>query len=234
MPAVRILIIEDERKVAQALQRGFCGEGHDAVVAASGEDGFFRATTEAFDVIVLDLNLPGRDGLQILETLRARGNGVPIVVVTARDAVADRVRGLDLGADDYLVKPFSFAELSARVRALVRRGRSDQALRLCVGDLELDLVTRRVTRARLPLSLTAREFELLAYLLRHTGHVVSRAMLARDVWGEDEAGAGRATPIDNVIDVQIARLRKKVDEPFPQRLLHTLRGVGFVLGETPP
>ena len=234
MPAVRILIIEDERKVAQALQRGFRGEGHDAVVAASGEDGFFRATTEAFDVIVLDLNLPGRDGLQILETLRARGNAVPIVVVTARDAVADRVRGLDLGADDYLVKPFSFAELSARVRALVRRGRSDQALRLCVGDLELDLVTRRVTRARLPLSLTAREFELLAYLLRHTGHVVSRAMLARDVWGADEAGAGRATPIDNVIDVQIARLRKKVDEPFPQRLLHTLRGVGFVLGETPP
>lgn len=234
MRPVRILIIEDERKVADALARGFRGEGHDAVVAATGEDGFFRATTETFDVIVLDLNLPGRDGLQILETLRARGIGTPVVVVTARDQVSDRVRGLDLGADDYLVKPFSFAELSARVRALLRRGRSDQVLRLSVGDLELDLVTRRVSRARRPLSLTAREFELLEYLMRHTGHVVSRAMLARDVWGESDAGGGRVTPIDNVIDVQIARLRKKVDEPFALRLLHTLRGVGFVLGETPP
>lgn len=232
MRTVQVLIIEDERKVADALQRGFRGEGHDAVVSATGEDGFFRATTETFDVVVLDLNLPGRDGLQILETLRARGNAVPVVVVTARDAVDDRVRGLDLGADDYLVKPFSFAELSARVRALVRRGRSDRALRRSVGDLELDLVTRRVTRARQPLALTAREFDLLEVLMRHGGHVVTRAMLARDIWGE--ASFQRATPIDNVIDVQIARLRKKIDDPFPVRLLHTLRGVGFVLGETPP
>jgi two-component system, OmpR family, copper resistance phosphate regulon response regulator CusR len=148
-------------------------------------------------------------------------------VLTARDAVEDRVQGLDSGADDYLVKPFAFPELLARVRALVRRGRPDQVLRLKAGDLEMDLVTRRVTRGARLLELTAREFELLEYLLRHHGQPVSREMLARDVWKEPS----RATPLDNVIDVHIARLRRKVDQEAPAPLIHTVRGIGFVLQE---
>jgi DNA-binding response OmpR family regulator len=174
--------------------------------------------------------LPGRDGIQILQTLRGREIQTPVLVLTARDAVADRVTGLDAGADDYLVKPFAFPELLARVRALLRRGRPEHALRFKAADLELDVMTRTAARGGTPLDLTPREFELLEYLLRHQGQLVSREMLAADVWRE----AHRGTPLDNVIDVHMARLRKKVDPAGSVRLIHTLRGVGFVLREGEP
>ena len=172
--------------------------------------------------------LPGKDGLEILGTLRNRGIQTPVLILTARDAVDEKVLGLDGGADDYLVKPFAFPELLARIRALLRRGRIDQVLRHKVADLEMDLVTRKVSRSDQNIDLTAKEFELLEYLLRNQGYVVSREMLTRDVW----KGTQRATPLDNVIDVHITRLRKKVDDPFGAPLIHTIRGVGFVIKET--
>jgi two-component system copper resistance phosphate regulon response regulator CusR len=227
---MRILVVEDEAKVARALKEGLEGERYDVVVAKTGEEGFFRANAELFDLIVLDLMLPGRDGIEVLTTLRKRGVQTPVLILTAKDAVEDRVLGLDSGADDYLVKPFAFPELLARMRALLRRGRIDQVLRFKAGDLELDVVTRKVTRGDQVLELTAREFELLAYLLRHHNQLVSREMLAREVWKEPS----RATPLDNVIDVHITRLRKKVDQDFPTKLIHTVRGVGFVLREGEP
>lgn len=178
--------------------------------------------------MLLDLLLPGRDGLEILTTLRKRGFQPPVLILTAKDAIEDRVLGLDSGADDYLAKPFAFPELLARVRVLLRRGRSgDRETQLRLADLEMDRIARRVTRGGQQLELTNREFELLDYLLQHHGRVVSREMLARDVWRE----TARATPLDNVIDVHIARLRRKLDDPFPQKLLKTVRGVGFVLRE---
>jgi len=227
---MRILVIEDETKVARALREGLEGEHYEVAVARTGEEGFFRANAEVFDLIVLDLMLPGRDGIEVLTTLRRRGMQAPVLILTAKDAVEDRVFGLDSGADDYLVKPFAFPELLARIRALLRRDRIDQALRLKAGDLEMDLVTRKVTRGNQLLDLTAREFELLEYLLRHQNQLVSREMLTREVWKEP----ARATPLDNVIDVHIARLRKKVDQGFPVKLIHTVRGVGFILREGEP
>ena len=227
---MRVLVVEDEQKVANALREGLEGERYDVVVERTGEAAFFRLNTEDFDAILLDLTLPGRDGLQILKAVRERGLKTPVLVLTARDTVQDRVAGLDSGADDYLVKPFAFAELLARIRALVRRGRAAEAPRLGAGDLDVDLITRRVTRASRPVELTVREFELLEYLLRHQGQVVSRETLARDVWKE----TARSTPLDNVIDVHIARLRRKVDADFPVKLIHTVRGVGFMLREGEP
>ena len=206
------------------------GERYDVVVERTGEDAFFRMTTETFDLILLDLGLPGRDGLQILTALRSKGVKTPVLVLTARDALQDRVAGLDSGADDYLVKPFAFAELLARIRALMRRGRAAESPRLAVGDLMMDLITRKVTRGGQPVELTVREFELLEYLMRYEGQVVSRETLARDVWKE----TARTTPLDNVIDVHIARLRRKVDLDRPVRLIHTIRGVGFMLREGEP
>src|SRR5262245_21811949 len=223
---VRVLVVEDEAKVARALQEGLEGEHYEVVVAKTGEEGFFRANAEVFDLVILDLMLPRRDGLEVLGTLRNRGIQTPVLILTARDTTDDRVHGLDCGADDYLVKPFAFPELLARIRALLRRGRMDQVLKLQHDDIEMDLVTRRVTRGTQLLDLTAKEFEILEYLLRHPGRVVSREMLARDVWQV----TARATPLDNVIDVTIARLRRKLDDPFDTKLLHTVRGVGFVLG----
>ena len=227
---MRVLVVEDERKLAQVLTAALQGEHYDVVVATTGEDGFFRANAEAFDLVVLDLMLPGRSGLEILQTLRQRRVQTPVLILTARDGVEDRVLGLDLGADDYLVKPFALPELLARIRALLRRGRPSEVLRLKAADLELDVVARRVMRGDQLLDLTAREFELLEYLLRQQGHLVSREMLAREVWREPR----RATPLDNVIDVQMTRLRKKVDAEGGQRLIHTVRGVGFVLREGEP
>jgi DNA-binding response OmpR family regulator len=227
---VRVLIVEDERKLAQVLSSALQAEHYEVVVAATGEDGFYRANAELFDLVVLDLMLPGRSGLEILQTLRQRRIETPVLILTARDGVDDRVLGLDLGADDYLVKPFALPELLARIRALLRRGRPADVFRLKVADLELDLVARRVVRADKLVDLTAREFELLEYLLRHQGHLVSREMLARDVWKEPR----RATPLDNVIDVQMARLRRKVDTEGTARLIHTVRGVGFVVREGEP
>ena len=227
---MRVLIVEDERKLAQILVAALAAEHYDVVVARTGEDGFFRANAEAFDLVVLDVMLPGRSGLEILRTLRQRHIDTPVLMVTARDGVDDRVLGLDLGADDYLVKPFAIPELLARIRALLRRGRPSDVFRLKAADLELDLVTRRAVRGERLLELTTREFELLEYLLRHQGHLVSREMLAREVWKEPR----RATPLDNVIDVQMTRLRRKVDVEGDARLLHTVRGVGFVLREGEP
>src|SRR6266511_3851635 len=169
---MRILVVEDEAKVARALQEGLESEHYEVVVARTGEDGFFRANAEIFDLVVLDLMLPGRSGLEILQTLRQRHVETPVLILTARDGVEDRVLGLDLGADDYLVKPFALPELLARIRALLRRGRPSDILRLKAADLEVDVVTRRATRGGHPLDLTAREFELLEYLLRHQGHIV--------------------------------------------------------------
>ena len=222
---MRILVVEDEAKVADALREGLEREGYDVEVARTGEDGFFRIHEKRFDLVLLDLMLPGRDGLDVLRTMRARGLQTPVLILTARDAVEDRVRGLDGGADDYLVKPFAFAELLARIRALLRRGRPDQVLRRKLADLEMDLVNRRVTRAGRPIDLTTKEYELLEYLLRNQGHIVSREMLTVDVWRLPS----RAAPLDNVIDVHIARLRRKIDAPFETKLLHTVRGVGYVL-----
>jgi two-component system, OmpR family, copper resistance phosphate regulon response regulator CusR len=227
---MRVLVVEDEQKVANALREGLEGERYDVVVERTGEAAFFRLNTEEFDAILLDLGLPGRDGLQILKAVRERGMKTPVLVLTARDSVQDRVAGLDSGADDYMVKPFAFAELVARIRALVRRGRSADSPRLTAGDLDMDLITRKVTRASRPVELTVREFELLEYLLRHQGQVVSRETLARDVWQE----TARSTPLDNVIDVHIARLRRKVDAEHGVKLIHTVRGVGFMLREGEP
>jgi DNA-binding response OmpR family regulator len=227
---MRILVVEDEHKVARALKEGLESERFDIVVAATGEDAFFRINTEKYDLILLDLNLPGRDGLEILVTIRKRGLATPVLLLTARDGLEDRVTGLNAGADDYLVKPFAFEELLARIRALLRRGRTSDLLRLGVADLDLDIVSRKVTRAGRGVDLTTREFELLEYLMRHEGQVVLRDMLARDVWKE----TARGTPLNNVIDVHIARLRRKVDpEPYP-KLIHTVRGVGFMVKDGEP
>jgi len=222
---VRILVVEDERKVARALQEGLEAESYEVVIAHTGEDGFFLVNAEPFDLIVLDRMLPGRDGIEILTTLRKRGLQTPVLVLTAKDAIEDRVLGLDSGADDYLVKPFAFPELLARIRALLRRGKADPATRFKICDLEMDVVARTCVRGGKALELTPREFDLLEYFFRNQGHPVSREMLAREVWKE----GARHTPLDNVIDVHIARLRKKIDEAFDHHLLHTVRGVGFVL-----
>jgi DNA-binding response OmpR family regulator len=224
---LKILVVEDEQKVAAALREGLEGERYETVVAHTGEDAFFRINTERFDLILLDIMLPGRDGLEILKTIRSRGIRIPVLVLTARHTLEDRVVGLNAGADDYLVKPFAFAELLARIRALVRRGRGEDTLRLQAADLDMDLVTRKVIRAGTPIELTTREYELLEYLMRHAGQDVPRDTLARDVWKETDRG----TPLNNVIDVHIARLRRKIDREGWTKLIHTVRGVGFVLRE---
>jgi two-component system copper resistance phosphate regulon response regulator CusR len=219
----RLLVVEDQRKLLSSLRIGLEEEGYDVVTAASGEQGFYAATTEAVDALVLDLMLPERDGLQILRDLRANGFTRPVLILTARDAVEDRVLGLDSGADDYLVKPFAFAELLARVRALLRRDVSGRELVLRADDLEIDLMARRVVRGGIELDLTRREYELLEYLLRHKNAAVTREMIARDVWKEI---TGAPT---NSIDVYITLLRKKVERPGARQLIQTMRGVGYAL-----
>ena len=226
----KILVIEDEPKTANAIRSGLDGEGYDTAVARTGEDGFFQLSAQSFDLVVLDWMLPGREGIEILKTLRARGTKTPVLLLTARDTVEDRVIGLDSGADDYLVKPFAFAELVARVRALLRRTSDTETLRKQIGDLVLDVENRRVTRGSQEIAVTPREFELLAYLLRYHGQIVTRQMLAKDVWREPH----RATPLDNVIDVHVAHLRRKIDEGHRVKLIQTVRGVGFVLREDSP
>ena len=223
---MRILVIEDETKLATALREGLEAEGYEVCLAADGDAGFLLASRDSFDLLLLDLMLPGRDGIDLLTRLRECGVATPVFILTARDAVEDRVLGLDRGADDYLVKPFTFPELLARVRALLRRGSVDPALKLQHEDIHMDLATHSVARREHPLELTGKEFEILQCLLRHRGRIVSREMLARDVWHV----TARATPLDNLIDVTMARLRRKIDDPYDKKLLHTVRGVGFVLG----
>jgi DNA-binding response OmpR family regulator len=227
---MRVLVVEDELKVASALREGLESEGYSVVVENTGEGAFFRGSTESFDVILLDLGLPGRDGVQILQTLRQRDVKTPVLILTARDTQHDRVHGLDSGADDYLVKPFAFAELLARIRALLRRGRAPELVRLKVDDLEIDLVSRKVVRGGQNVELTAREFQLLHCLMSREGELVSRDTLASEVWKE----TARSSTLNNVIDVHIARLRRKIDLDRPTRLIHTIRGVGFMLREGEP
>jgi two-component system, OmpR family, copper resistance phosphate regulon response regulator CusR len=227
---VQILVVEDEPKVAGALKEGLETEGYEVTVAGTGEDGFFRASAHSFDLIILDVMLPGRSGIEVLSTLRRQGDRTPVLLLTAKDAVEDRVLGLDSGADDYLVKPFAFEELAARIRALLRRNRSESLGSLTIGTLEIDPDRRTVSRSGQRIELTAREYELLEYLARNHDRVVSREMLARDVWKE----TSRATPLDNVIDVHVARLRRKIDDAFPVKLLHTVRGVGFTISQEQP
>lgn len=224
---LRALIIEDEIKLARAIAESLTASAWHVTFAANGEEGFFLATNENFNVVILDLNLPGRDGLEILRTLRGRGWQTPVLILTARDSLDNRVEGLDSGADDYLVKPFAFPELHARLRALLRRGRGEDAVKLKYADIELDRVSRAATRGKQNIELTSKEFDLLEFLLRHKGQVVSREMLAQALWNT----RARVVPLDNVIDVHIARLRAKIDTTPEKSFIRTVRGVGFTLQE---
>ncbi len=222
---MRLLIVEDEHKVASFLERGLREERFAVDVARDGHEALDRALTAPYDVIVLDVMLPGLDGFAVLKELRAAKCPARVLMLTARDAVNDRVRGLEGGADDYLTKPFAFAELLARIRALLRRDQSADALTLGVADLVLNLKTHQVERSGQALTLTPREFGVLEYLLRHPGEVISRTRLSEHVWDEN------FDSFSNVIDVTVYHLREKVDRDFTPRLIHTVRGVGYVLRE---
>jgi len=222
---MRLLIVEDEPKTATYLQKGLSESGYLADVATDGDDGLHLALTESYDLIILDVGLPGRDGWSLLGALRQTGVETPVVFLTARDAVPDRVKGLELGADDYVVKPFAFSELLARVRTILRRGPSRQIESLQVADLGIDLLRHRATRGGERLDLTPKEFGLLAFLAQHQGEVMSRTLIAEQVWDI------HFDSDTNVVDVAIRRLRRKVDDPFPRKIIHTVRGFGYVLEE---
>ena len=219
---MRILIIEDERKTAAFLNKGLSESGFVVDTEENGEHGLLLALGKNYDLIILDVMLPGRDGWSILATLRQSGNHVPILFLTARDAVQDRVKGLELGADDYLIKPFAFSELLARVRLLLRRTPARQSEALQIADLEIEFARQKATRSGNRLDLTAKEFALLSLLARRTGEVLSRTLIAEQVW---DINFDSDT---NIIDVAIRRLRSKVDDPFEKKLIHTVRGVGYV------
>ncbi len=224
----RILIIEDDRKMSDALVSGIGAAGYDVMAASTAEEGFFLVHSQRPDLLLLDLTLPHRNGLDILQQIRSEGTDLRVLILTSHNTVEDRVEGLRTGADDYLGKPFSFPELMARIDALLRRFLPPlPTVPLNIGDLSLDTKTRTASRGGGRLDLTTREFDLLLYLAENRGRTVSREMLAKDIWHE----TSRFTPIDNVIDVQIARLRKKIDDPYPVKLLQTVRGIGFCLRE---
>ncbi|MEM7407069.1 MAG: response regulator transcription factor [Pseudomonadota bacterium] len=221
---MRILVIEDDATLNAYLLKGLAEAGHSVDSAADGKDGLFLATTESYDAVVLDRMLPGVDGLTVLRTLRASQIAVPVLILSALGEVEDRVEGLQAGSDDYLTKPFAFAELLARLEALVRRGSSEaQTTSLAVNDLEMDLLGRQVRRAGRVIALQPREFSLLEMLMRNAGQVVTRTMLLEQVWGY------HFDPQTNVIDVHMSRLRAKIDRDFDTQLLHTVRGAGYVL-----
>jgi heavy metal response regulator len=221
---VRILVVEDDRKVARFVRQGLCEEGHAVEIATDGAEALdFVLIEPAYDLIILDVMLPGQDGFGVLKTLRAHKVAAPVLILTARDSVPDRVAGLDLGADDYLTKPFAFEEFLARVRALLRRRNVARAPILTIDDLVVDPATRRVTRGERRIELTARQYALLEYFLRNAGRVLSRQMIAQHVWG---LGFDAES---NVIDVYVGYLRRKIDRDRERRLLHTVRGAGYVL-----
>ena len=226
---MRILVVEDDKDVAGFVVRGLRESGHTVEHAANGRDGLFLAANESFDAVVLDRMLPGGiDGLRILETIRAQNNTVPVLILSALADVDERVAGLKAGGDDYLTKPFAFAELLARVEALARRGKGDQPVtKLVVEDLELDLLSRQVRRAGQKIDMQPREFRLLEYLMRHAGQVVTRTMLLESVWDY------HFDPQTNVIDVHVSRLRQKIDKPFPVALIQTVRNAGYMLRAEP-
>lgn len=221
----RVLLVEDERKLADAISEGLTQCGYEVVCASNGEAGLKQLHSQPFQLVLLDVMLPRASGIQVLSELRRDGFRMPVLILTSKGSVDDRVRGLDAGADDYLVKPFAFPELLARLRALYRRANPESATILEFADLRMDTRGRTVMRGTTSLELTGREFTMLEYLLLHRGAVVSREMLARDVWKSPV----RYSSLDNVIDVHVARIRQKLDDPFPTKLLHTVRGVGFVL-----
>jgi two-component system copper resistance phosphate regulon response regulator CusR len=220
---MKILVVEDQTKTGDYLKQGLSEAGFSADLVRNGLDGMHEGLSGAYDLIILDVNLPGLDGWKVLSALRAAGREMPVLFLTARDQVDDRVKGLELGADDYLVKPFAFSELLARVRTLLRRGRGKEIAHLVLADLELDVIRRRATRAGQRIDLTAKEFALLELFLRRPGEVLSRSFIASQVWDMNFESD------TNVVEVAIRRLRAKVDEPFSQRLIHTLRGMGYVM-----
>ena len=223
----RILIVEDETPMRTALADLLAAEGYRILTATDGENGLQRALAEKPDLILLDVMMPRLDGFALCAELRRLGHAMPVLMLTAKGQVEDRVTGLDAGADDYLVKPFAFAELAARIRTLLRRTGPGEPFKKTIADLVVDLEARRAWRTNQPIELTPREYDLLVFLLRQPGQVVTREMLAKEVWRE----ANRLTPLDNVIDVHVAHLRRKVDEGHDIKLIHTIRGVGFVLRE---
>jgi len=224
LSAMRILVVEDERKVASFVRQGLQEEGHAVEVAADGAAALeMLEEAPAYDLVILDLMLPKRDGFEVLKALRQQKSQTPVLVLTARDTVSDKVRGLDLGADDYLTKPFAFDEFLARVRALLRRGSGQRAPVFKLDDLSLDPATRQVTRGARRITLTAREYALLEYFLRNVGRVLTRPMIAQHVWGLD------FDTESNIIDVYVGYLRRKIDAAGDRRLLHTVRGAGYVL-----
>ena len=225
---MRVLLVEDERRIADFIRKGLSECGYAVDVAHDGEEALDWVGVAEFDIVVLDVMLPARDGIEVCRELRGRGVQTPVLMLTARDAIEDRVRGLDSGADDYLVKPFAFAELLARLRALARRERSASGPRLQVGELILDTTTREVFREGRAIGLTSKEYALLEYLMRHPNQVLTRTMIAEHVWNYDFDNA------TNVIDVHIRNLRRKMDDPFPDKLVHTVRGAGYRISGRPP
>jgi two-component system, OmpR family, response regulator len=221
---MRALLVEDDASIAEFVMRGLKEGGFAIDRAGDGEAGLEAAVDQPYDVAIVDLMLPKRDGLSLIEELRRRGVSTPVLILSARRSVDDRVRGLQAGGDDYLTKPFAFAELLARVQALVRRAsRAPEPTTLTVDDVVLDLLSRRVTRASAPIDLRPREFALLEYLMRNAGRVVSKTMILSHVWDYS------FDPQTNVVDVLVSRLREKIDRPFEKKLLNTVRGVGYVL-----
>jgi two-component system OmpR family response regulator len=220
---MRILLVEDEPKMVAALARGLRGHGYAVDTACDGPEALLQARVNDYDAIVLDVMLPELDGFEVCETLRSEGCWAPVLMLTARDAVQDRIRGLDVGADDYLVKPFAFAELLARLRALLRRRPHERPSVLAVGDVRLDPATHRVTRGEREIELTAREFALLRFMMEHPSEVLTRTRLLEHVWDENYDGPG------NLVDVYVGYLRKKLERPFGRALIKTVRGVGYAL-----
>ncbi len=222
---MRILLIEDEKKVARFISKGLIEESYAVDVAYDGEEGLYLAEVNDYDLIILDIMLPKKDGFEVLRSLRNKGFTTPVIMLTARDELESKVQGLDLGADDYMTKPFAFSELMARIRAIMRRKQEKADNRLQLGDLVIDAVTRTVTRGNKPVELTNKEYALLEYFIRNPGRVLSRTMIAEHVWDY------QFDPMTNVIDVYVNYLRQKIDKGFEKKLIHTIRGVGYVIRE---